>query len=297
MRWLAVVAIVSACKFVPPSGGIDGTADDDAPGDDAKLPDAFVLGDWGTPVPVVELNSMENDDDPTLPADMLEIYFASTRLPQSPDEDIYFATRATVNERFGAPQLSNELSSNGFDSNVDISADGLTIVFSSNRNGGADLYFSTRTARDAAWSVPAIVGGANSVGGEWGGVLSADMLSIVLCSDRGGDEAIYVAKRLTTTDPFSTPVKLDGIDTAANECDAMMPTPDTIYFTRGTVATDLELYVAQRGATGFEGVTAITSLDTTSRDGDPWVSADQRTMYFASNRPGIGPDDIYMSTR
>ena len=299
MRWLAILAIVSACKFDPPGAA---SADDAAGPDDAAKQldslDAFVLGDWGTPTLVAELNSLQNDDDPTLTGDLLEIYFASTRLPDSADEDIYVATRASVATAFGTPVLEATLSSIAFDSNVDISADGLTIVFSSNRLGGiGDLFFSERAARGSPWSNPALLPGANSAGGEWGAVLSPDLLKIVECSDRAGNEALYAAERASSGVAFGAPVQIAGLDTIEQECDGMLADPDTLYFTRGQSAAAIDLYVAKRNGAAFDHVTPITVLNTAGRDGDPWVSADQRTLFFASNRAGLGPDDIYISTR
>jgi hypothetical protein len=90
------------------------------------------------------------------------------------------------------------------------------------------------------------------------------------------------------------------LDTTEHECDAMLPDAQTIYFTRSMGSmTDLDLFFAKRGAGEFGAPTSVNVLNTPGRDGDPWVSADQRTIFFASNRAGGDgtPDDIYFSTR
>ncbi len=301
MRLLIGVVLATGCTFAAPaaSDAPVGLGDAVKP-DGAPLGDAALLGPWGVPVPVTELNSTANDDDPTLTGDLLEIYFGSQR-GGTQLEDIFVATRASSTDSFGAPRRVVELSSSSFDSNVDIASNGLTIVFSSGRgNGGPDLYFSSRPDRNTAWAIPVLVPGLSSPFGEFGAVLSADLLSALLCSDRmNNDEAIYVSTRASAAASFDPPVKLAGVDTTRNECDAMQPEPTTVYFTRDNADTlDLDLTVATQTAGVFDAGTAITELNTAGRDGDPWVSADQRTMYFASSRPSLaGPDDIFVSTR
>ncbi len=307
MKWLALVVLVTGCKFAPPGASTDATTGGGGDDDDAAiLPDttveldAFVLGAWGTPTLVAEVNSGQNDDDPTLTADMLELYFASQRLPESADEDIYVAKRSALSAPFGTPVLVPGINTTTVESNVDISGDGLFLMFSSGRNGNVDLYFSTRVSRDSEWSTPALAPGLNSFSGEFGAVVSADILEAVLCSNRDGNEALFRAQRTASSNSFGTPVKLTELDTAQNECDGMLPAPDTLYFTRDRADgnRDLDLFLAHKTAGSFDAGTNITELNTTSRDGDPWVSPDQRTMFFASNRPSMnGPDDIYVSTR
>jgi len=298
MRVLLVLAL-AACRFEAPVAGDDSGLDASSIDAPVEPIDATPLGDWGTPVPVTELNTASHEDDPTLTGDLLEIYFASDRSLLATGEDIHVATRASIGDPFGAPTRVDELSSIAFDSNVDITADGHLITFTSTRAGGADLYFSTRAGRSQPWGNPALVQGVNSGQGEFGMVMTADLLEAVLCSDRGNNEALFRSRRDTTLEPFSNPVKLTDVETGELECDAMLPAPMTMYFTRGTNPGDLDIFLATSsdGVT-FDQVTVQATLNTASRDGDPWVSADQRTLFLASNRANaINTDDIFMSTR
>ena len=301
-RRFTLVAALAACKYsAPDSPGTMPGDDDDMPGPDSAVPvDVAPLGEWGPPVALDGLNSAQNDDDPTLTGDLLEIYFASTRTPQSADEDIYFATRTSTNEPFGPPDLVPVVNTQFFESNVEISRDGLTLVFSSDRGGNADLYMARRDDRNSPWSEPALIPGVNDpVGGEWGAVITDDLLHIVWCSDRSGNEAIYRADRASAGVDFGAAAMITELDTAANECDAQLPDANTIYFTRSMGnAADLDIFEASNDGSAFAAPVRLTALATAGRDGDPWVSADQRTMVFASNRgTGAGPDDLYITTR
>jgi WD40-like Beta Propeller Repeat len=291
-----ILAALAACGFRAGEGtaGVDGAV---APSIDAA-PDALVLGAWSAPVLVAELSSGSYDDDPTLTADQLEVYFATTR---AGDEDIWRATRASAAVTFGQPAPVTELNSFSIDSNVEVSGDGLVITFTSSRGGGYDLWYSTRAARGTPWATPRLAAGLNSTGGEWGVVLSPDLLTAVLCSDRGGDEALFLASRGTASEVFTTLTEITGIETVGDECDGALPDAQTLYFTRNAAHTnpDLDLYVAHWNGTTYGDAEPLAPLNTgTTRDSDPWVSPDQRTIYFSSNRlGGAGFDDIYMATR
>ena len=86
------------------SGSIDAPVD-------AGPPDAppFATGTFEAPLLVGELSTtMFNEDDPTLTGDMLEIYLKSRR---GGNTDIFFATRASLEEDWSAPIRNDELSS------------------------------------------------------------------------------------------------------------------------------------------------------------------------------------------
>src|SRR5688500_4343144 len=61
--------VTRTCDGITPTDG----------GEDSPEPDAFVLGPWGTPVALAELNTADVEGDPTMTTDLLEIYFASNR--------------------------------------------------------------------------------------------------------------------------------------------------------------------------------------------------------------------------
>jgi Tol biopolymer transport system component len=98
---------------------------------------------FGEPEPLEELNTSTLEWGPSLTADGLALYFASGRDMGS--NDIFRATRATTSQRFGTPQPVAQLNSVDDDRDPQVSPDGRTVYFSSNRNGGDyEIYVSTQ---------------------------------------------------------------------------------------------------------------------------------------------------------
>ena len=65
---------------------------------------------------------------------------------------------------------------------------------------------------------------------------------------------------------------------------------------RRSSAITQDIYSARRAAGwDFTDVTAVTEINSSSRDADPWVSADLRTIWFSSNRNG--DYDIFRASR
>jgi hypothetical protein len=302
------IAIPAGCGFGSGSSGVDaepppnGDGAIDAPPDDADV-DAAPLGPWGTPMPLATVNAVGFvDDDPTLTADQLELYFATSRGGGLGSEDIWVAKRASVQDLFGPPAPVLDLSSAYLDSNVEIAADGLTIVFTSTRGGAIDLWWSRRDDRFALWKTPQLANDLNSGYAEWGAFLSADLLAVVLCSTRNGlDEELYGAARTSVDVPFPTPGLIPGLSSPADECDAMSPDSpatdgSTLYFSRNPGPTgNIDIHSAVWNGTEYAEVREHAPLNTPNRDSDPWVSPDHRTIYFSSNRSG--DDELYVSTR
>src|SRR5690349_18016791 len=83
-----------------------------------------------------------NDDDPSMTEDRLELYFNSGRAGGLGPPDIWRATRDAPGQDWDPPEPIDELNSTAAESDSEVSADGLTILFSSTREptvGGYDL--------------------------------------------------------------------------------------------------------------------------------------------------------------
>jgi len=98
---------------------------------------------------VPELNvAASNDQHVTMRKDGREIFFSSDRAGGSGGFDIYTSTRRSVHEPWSAPVNLGALNTTSNDMQPSLSADGRTLVFSSNRPGGFganDLWISTRS--------------------------------------------------------------------------------------------------------------------------------------------------------
>ena len=202
----------------------------------SKRPDSYGSGDlwvatrptanddWGQPINLGStVNTSSYDQAPSISADGLELYFDSDRPGGFGQQDLYVSTRATKDDLWGAPSnlgsVVNDVSGEGY---PDISTDGLSLYFTSDRPGGfgdADLYVSTRASTDDPWGAPSNIGsGVNSSSEEATPGISSDGLALFFCGIRPGgygDYDLWVTTRATTNDDWGEPVNLGpGVNTA-----------------------------------------------------------------------------------
>ena len=84
------------------------------------------------------INSQYDDWGPSISADGLNLFLMSSRPGGQGGEDIWFATRAKVSDAFRSPRnLGAMVNSPALDARPNISADGLTLFFMSDRMGGS----------------------------------------------------------------------------------------------------------------------------------------------------------------
>ena len=291
--------VLGACSFDGTAGTTDGgaTRDGDVAAVDAVSPDAAPLGPWETPTLVVELNSTASDDDPALTADMLEIFFASQR--GDGDEDVWTSTRPTLVAPWGKPMRVDILSSPSSESNIKLSADGLLITFASNRapSQQSDLWAAERASRADPWPAPTRVAELSSPDGEWHAHPSPDHLRVILCSNRDGDEDLWIATRAAAGAAWGMPAHVPELADAAADCDPMEPDATHVYFasTRAGGAGGYDFYTATRDSATYGAPVPITELNTPGNDRDPWVSPDGRTMYFTTD--DSGDNELYVTQR
>jgi hypothetical protein len=102
----------------------------------------------GVQHPATELNSTDADFFPTVSADGLTIYFASTRPAPggtgAKDFDIWTSHRAHVSDDFPAPTPVNELNTTMIEFPGWLSIDNCRLYMSSDRSQGGRLYVATR---------------------------------------------------------------------------------------------------------------------------------------------------------
>jgi WD40-like Beta Propeller Repeat len=101
-------------------------------------------GEWGSAVPVEELNSGLQDARPNVSRDGLEIVFDSARDGGAPD--IWTATRSELSRRWSAPKkLGLNVNSDAAESRPSLSRDGTRLYFGSTRVGNqSDIYVARR---------------------------------------------------------------------------------------------------------------------------------------------------------
>ena len=137
------------------------------------------------------VNSTADEAAPCISSDGLSLLFRSTRSGGFGEADIWQATRPTVNDAWREPvNLGSAINGSAWDCGVNLSVDGLSLFFHSNRSGGLgnfDLYLSSRNTRDGEWSTPINLGeNINTRHNDFCPSLSANNQWLYFCDDLFG---------------------------------------------------------------------------------------------------------------
>jgi len=221
---------------------------------------------------------------------------------------------------FGEPtNLGSPINTSYNDGRPCISADGLTLYFSSTRPGGQgsrDIWLATRATTSEPWGEPVNLGPQiNTSDGEGAPILSADGLSLYFNSNQSsgyGQTDIWVTTRALVSDIWSEPVNLGPtVNSSAWDAHSSISADGLSLFfgsNREKTGTAYEaycyIYVTTRPTTNDPwgvpvrlGPTVNPGLEYDC-DG-PSISADGKVLFFYSNRPGgIGGSwDLWMARR
>lgn len=300
VRSLLIVALLAACGRLD----FEATTRGDARFGDAPT-DARVFGPWSAPQPLPFNLFGTYDDDPSITADGLELFFNSgaPRTGFLAAGDFFVATRTLPTEPFSTePVLVAGVSTLEDETCPEISADGLTLYFGGDRGGGTvrDLYVTTRATRTGPWSAESRLS-VSGAAQEASAVVVQDGLALYFDSDATGSGDFYLATRTTTADTWSLeqlltelsdPVAIDG-EHWVSENGLLV-----VFGSTRTGGQAMAIWQAQRSSTSepFGTPTLVDELDSAGVDTDPFVTPDLRTIYFASDRAG-GDLDLYVATR
>ncbi len=249
---------------------------------------------FAAPEPVSELNTTADEDDPSLTADQLEIFFERSA-------DIFSARRKAATAPWDPPAVVTELSSQENDSCPSISSDGLTIYFSSSRGGSEtkgklDIWFAKRPTRLDPWGIPQPATQLNSSEDDKGPTMTLDEQVIVLSSTRSGGSGaldVFIAQQPASLPGWPTPTPL-GINTAANDEAPWIDDGATLLVfasnrNGGKGCSDLWFSRRKSKNDSFATPSLIGVVNTSANETDPWLSSDLRTLYFSNG------DDIYVA--
>jgi Tol biopolymer transport system component len=154
-------------------------------------------GAFGTPTVLAAVNSAQLDQSPHLSTDGLELWLGSQR-GNTGFEDVYVARRARTSDPFSAAVAVDELNSPGRDTGAALSADGLSVYYSSERSGsegGFDLWLARRDGRSDELSELEPLRELNGRDDEFDPTLSGDEQEMVFVSNRGGTTRLWHALR------------------------------------------------------------------------------------------------------
>jgi len=169
-----------------------------------------------------------------------------------------------------------------------ITADRLTIVFGSGRNGNSDLFIGTRTTTAAAFTVTSL-DVLNSPSIESSPEISADGMSIYFTSNRNGGNDVYFSFRIGTM--WTPPSPVAQLTSPADDSNVgISPDGLTAIVSRGN-----NMFLATRTSTFdiFTMPVAAPALDVTANVSAPSMTNGANAVYFHANNPR----DLYVSHR
>jgi formylglycine-generating enzyme required for sulfatase activity/serine/threonine protein kinase/Tol biopolymer transport system component len=208
--------------------------------------------------------------------------------------------------------LGANVNSEHLDGAPELSADGLTLIFVSDRPGGEgdlDLWMSTRDSVDAPWSTAVNLGPTvNGTNGDAGPSLATDGLTLIYASSgRPGGQGhwdLWRCTRPSRNDSWSEPVNLGyELNTRTAERDPALSADGlTLLFSAssaGEPSADLAISRrASRQDAWSRPIRLSPEINSESADVGPTLSADGLTLIFASTRPGgFGAADLWLSSR
>jgi hypothetical protein len=262
---------------------------------------------FGTPQLVTELASTQQTGNPTLTADLLEIYF-TVDVPGD-SGDVWFSTRSAADLPFAAPAPVAGVNTPSFETSSAISSDGLTLWFGSDRPGGVgdvDVWVSTRPRRSDPWSTPLNVVALNSAVDDIPRPPGQHNLVMPMASQRNADDVYqtYLAARPAVGAPFGAPALISELAFPNRSTVDGSLTDDglTLFFSSTPVSPVADggapidaavptgdLYVAWRRSTDelFAMTQPLGDLNTPADERDPWLSPDGKLLYFTSDRGGV----------
>ncbi|MEZ6125599.1 MAG: SUMF1/EgtB/PvdO family nonheme iron enzyme [Planctomycetaceae bacterium] len=198
------------------------------------------------------INTPRKESHPAINGDGTLLIFASNRPHGVGGLDLWSTSRESNDADWTAPQLlSSNINTKASESNPEVSADGLTLYFASNRDGGFgdfDLYFARRMTTEAEWDSPVLLSlPLNSPALDSEPALTADQRTLVFTSTRSGGYGgrdLWVSHRPSDQNPWSVPLNLGPeLNTASDESHAvLMPKSHTMIF-----ASDRRLDTRQAG--------------------------------------------------
>jgi hypothetical protein len=283
-----VLAACGGCGRI----GFDARADAANGAIDAAMIDAVLpTGPFGPPMVVGELNTTSSEDDISLTADLLEIYFMTARTGTNV---LHRATRASATEPWSTPSEVLDLTVDI--NNPRISNDGLTLYFATGdapNVGMQDLWFATRPDRSSPWQSPQPLPGINTTGNEiepW--MLDTQLVLYFTLSSSG----IMRAERSSRTDPFGPATVVDPLVASGYQGTAWVDESEQLVLFHSDSTPNRELFYSTRvPAQDWAAPLVMSELNSPSSDADPWMSPDRHVVFFVSTRNGNY--DVFMATR
>jgi hypothetical protein len=163
-----------------------------------------------------------------------------------------------------------------------------------------DIYSTQRTATNAPFDPLQALSVANGTLQESAPFLTEDGKNLYLMKQTGSYD-LAVSTRTNPNDAFGAPT-LMSVNTSWHDQDPfVLSSFGQLYYSSERPTGTRELYVCPLANCSGENSTALSTVNSAAHeDYGPVLSRDGRTLYFASNRAGLGQDtegDIWVATR
>jgi hypothetical protein len=277
---------------------------------------AEVYGDWSSPINVgPPVNTGDNDTYAILSRDELTMYFTSDRPGGLGGDDLWFTTRASLEDPWEVPKNMSALNTSAMDSLAVLSSDEHVMFFHSTRQpggcGAGDIWMTRRhNRRSQEWGPPVDLGCVVNT------TMTENAPAFFENPDTGQVTLFYGSDRPGSQDfdVYASVLGEDGhFGQGALVPEFSSPKRDTRIFIR---KDGLEAFITSNRVNGQGLIDIWTStretlsdpwptpidvpspVNSASDDGSPWLSRDGTTLYFFSNRAlGYGQRDIWYTTR
>jgi hypothetical protein len=194
--------------------------------------------------------------------------------------------------QWGTPQLVPGASTTAAEDDATLSATAREMIFAVVDPAAAntkDLYYMSRPSATGAWTTPVALP-FNSTASDETPRFADNDLTLYFASSRAGGVGgldIYKVTRPSVTGAWGTPALVPGVNSVGTEKWFMTCPGTNLYLT--IVGTDIG-----QGVMG-NAPTVCAELSSTATETGTFVSADCKTIYFASNRTGT--NRLYVATR
>jgi len=268
----------------------------------------FTFGEATNLGPAV--NSPDDDGHPGVSSDGLELYFDSLRPGGLGGSDLWVSTRTETDANWVTPaNLGLVVNSASADWAPILSADGLSLYFSSNRPdslGSHDIWVTDRPTKHDDWGTPVNLGPTvNSESFDWAPFISTDGLALYFSSNRAGGSGmhdIWVSTRQATDGDWGTPLNPGTIINSENWDGVvyLLPEGRTLLFgsaNRPGGAGTWDIWITSRPTIWddwSEPAPLPEPVNTAFAEGGVSLSGDGAALYLSSDRPGgLGSHDIW----
>jgi len=231
---------------------------------------------------------------PTLSSDGLTMYLSLTA--PGFNEQVAVATRPDRGNTFGNVSVLPSTINTSIEGTPELSADGLSLLFFSQRFGGVgarDLYVATRASTASQFGTVRELSSINSQQRDDRPWLSPDELSIYFCSQRTSSaDDLWRATRNSQSDAFGAPTSVTELNSSGNDAGAMLTRDGKLVLfasDRAGGVGGMDVYRASRASTSsaFSTPELVAELSSSADDFDVQLSADGQELFFASNRNSV----------